>query len=190
MADRLTGDMITFETGAGLTLVLFATLARHHYCCTSESLEQIKIRDYLERIGVPLEKVTFILGSTDDTLPRLEIGKILDFAYVDGCHGYPFPALDWHYIDKHLKIGGLLGMDNVELRPIREHCEFLEENEVYRLAGIVIDGYFVRFYEKQADQEREWVDQRYSRAKQGPCDWRLSTRIRRKVGKLLKPYLY
>src|SRR5258708_21720739 len=44
------------------------------------------------------------------------------------------PALDWHYIDKHLKIGGLLGMDNVELRPIREHCEFLEENEVYRLA--------------------------------------------------------
>jgi hypothetical protein len=51
-------------------------------------------RDYLERIGVPPEKVTFILGSTDDTLPRLEIGKILDFAYVDGCHGYPFPALD------------------------------------------------------------------------------------------------
>jgi hypothetical protein len=81
-------------------------------------------------------------------------------------------------------------MDNVELRPIREHCEFLEENEVYRLAGIVIDGYFVRFYEKQADQEREWIDQRYSRAKQDPCDWRLSTRIRRKVSKLLKPYLY
>ena len=96
--------------------------------------------------------MTFILGSTDDTLPRLEVGKILDFAYVDGCHGYPFPALDWHYIDKHLKIGGLLGMDNVELRPIREHCEFLEENEVYRLAGIVIDGCFVRFYEKQAGQ--------------------------------------
>ena len=190
IADRLTGDMITLETGAGLTTVLFATLARHHYCCTGSQLETDKIRDYLERIGVSPEKVTFILGSTDDTLPRLEIGKILDFAYVDGCHGYPFPALDWHYIDKHLKIGGLLGMDNVELRPIREHCEFLEENEVYRLAGIVIDGYFVRFYEKQADQEREWVDQRYSRAKRDPCDWRLSTRIRRKVSKLLKPYLY
>ena len=51
-------------------------------------------------------------------------------------------------------------------------------------------GGFVRFYEKQADQEREWIDQRYSRAKQDPCDWRLSTRIRRKVSKLLKPYLY
>ena len=190
IADRLTGDMITLETGAGLTTVLFATLARHHYCCTAARREADKIRDYLERIEVPPEKVTFILGSTDDTLPRLEIGKILDFAYVDGCHGYPFPALDWHYIDKHLKIGGLLGMDNVELRPIREHCEFLEENEVYRLAGIVIDGYFVRFYEKQADQEREWCDQRYSRAKQDPCDWGLSTRIKRKVSKLLKPYLY
>ena len=78
IADRLTGDMITFETGAGLSTVLFATLARHHYCCTAARREADKIRDYLERIAP--EKVTFILGSTDDTLPRLQIGKILDFA--------------------------------------------------------------------------------------------------------------
>src|SRR6516162_4664983 len=68
IADRLTGDMITLEAGAGLSTVLFATLARHHYCCTGSQLETDKIRDYLERIGVSPEKVTFILGSTDDTL--------------------------------------------------------------------------------------------------------------------------
>ena len=51
IAEHLTGDMITFETGAGLTTVLFATLAQHHYCCTFKSLETDKIRDYLERIG-------------------------------------------------------------------------------------------------------------------------------------------
>ena len=51
IVDRMTGDMITLETGAGLTTVLFATLARHHYCCTGSRLETDKIRDYLERIG-------------------------------------------------------------------------------------------------------------------------------------------
>ena len=49
IADRLTGDMITLETGTGLTTVLFATLARHHYCCTAARREADKIRDYLER---------------------------------------------------------------------------------------------------------------------------------------------
>ena len=51
IADRLTGDMITLETGAGLTTVLFATLARHHYCCTGSRLETDKIRDYLNGSG-------------------------------------------------------------------------------------------------------------------------------------------
>jgi hypothetical protein len=60
IADRLTGDMITVETGAGLSTVVFATLARHHYCCTASRPETDKIRDYLERIGISPEKVTFI----------------------------------------------------------------------------------------------------------------------------------
>jgi predicted O-methyltransferase YrrM len=190
IADRLTGDMVTIETGAGYTSVLFAALAEHHYCCTFSHLEVDKVREYLRRIGVPGHKLTLVLGSTDKTLPALELENRVDFAYIDGCHGYPFPALDWHYIDRYLKIGGLIGMDNVELRPVREHCEFLQENGTYRLVGEVFEGYFVRFYEKLADQEREWEYQAYSRAKKDPCDWRLPTRIRRKASKLIKPYLY
>jgi hypothetical protein len=190
IADHLSDEMVTIETGAGYTTVLFAALAKHHYCCTYRQSEADKIRAYLERIGIPHDNLTFLIGSTDETLPRLRIEGLVDFAYVDGCHGYPFPALDWHYIDQHLKIGGMLGMDNAELRPVREHCEFLEENGTYRLAGVVTEGYFVRFYTKLTDQNREWIDQAYSRAKRDPCDWRLSTRIRRQASKWLKPYLY
>ena len=58
-----------------------------------------------------------LIGSTDETLPQLGIETLVDFAYVDGCHGYPFPALDWHYIDGRLRVGGIIGMDNAELRP-------------------------------------------------------------------------
>lgn len=120
-------------------------------------------------------------------MSRLGIETLIDFAYIDGCHGYPFPALDWHFIDKHLKVGGIIGMDDAELRPVREHCEFLEENGTYRLDGVVN---FARFYTKLMNQNQEWIDQAYSRAKKDPGDWRLLTRIRRKASKWLKPYLY
>lgn len=191
IADRLTGDMTTIETGAGHTTVLFAAIARHHYCLTYKPREADKIREYLARLGLSDERVTFVFGPTDETLPGLNVGgQVIDFAYIDGCHGYPYPAMDWHHIDKRLKVGGLLGMDNVELRPVREHCEFLEENGTYELVESVYTGYFVRFYRKREDQWREWVCQPYSRAKKDPCDWGLVTRIRRKASPILKRFLW
>ena len=194
IADHVSAEMVTVETGAGYTTVVFAALAKHHYCCTPSQAEADKIRAYLARIGVHDETLTFLIGGSDHTLPRLEsqlgTGAIFDFAYIDGCHGYPFPALDWHYIDKYLKVGGILGMDNVELRPVREHCDFLEENGTYGLTDVVTESYFVRFYTKVMDQNREWIHQAYSQAKKDPVDWRLPTRIRRKATKWLKPYLY
>lgn len=190
IADHLSSEMVTIETGAGYTTVLFATLAKHHYCCTPSQREEDKIRAYLERIGVPNDKLNFLIGSTDETLSRLGVETLVDFAYIDGCHGYPFPALDWHYIDKHLRIGGIIGMDNAELRPVREHCEFLEENGTYQLVDVVTEGVFVWFYRKLMDEKREWIYQRYSRAKKDPCDRRLLTRVRRKASKWIKPYIY
>lgn len=190
IADHITPEMHTIETGAGHTTVLLAALAREHHCCTYSAVEAEKIRAYLDRIGVPQSKLTFSIGSTDATLPALDADARFDFAYIDGCHGYPFPSLDWHYLDKHLKSGGTVGMDNVELRPVREHCEFLEENGVYEFIGAVSEGYFVRFYRKLRDQQREWIDQAYSRAKKDPCDSRLPTRIRRKASKVIKPHLF
>ena len=44
----------------------------------------------------------------------------------------------------------------------------------------------MRFYTKVMDQNREWINQAYSRAKKDPVDWRLPTRVRRKATKLLK----
>ncbi len=190
IADHVTDDMVTLETGAGYTTVLLAAAARHHYCCTPNQLEADRIRTYLRSIGRSDRNLTFLIGSTDATLPGLAPEVRIDFAYVDGCHGYPFPALDWHYIDKHLNAGGLIGMDNAELRPVREQCEFLEENGAYHLEQVLADGYFVRFYRKQIDQDREWIEQPYSRAKKDPCDWRFSTRLRRRASRLIKPYLF
>src|SRR5262245_10795905 len=68
IADHLSGDMVTTETGAGYTTVLFASLAKHHYCCTFSQSEADKIRAYLDRIQVSGDNLTFLIGSTDETL--------------------------------------------------------------------------------------------------------------------------
>jgi predicted O-methyltransferase YrrM len=190
IADHVAPKMVTLETGAGYTTVVLAALAHHHTCCTLMASEEEKIRPYLRQIGVPEEKVTFWIGSSDQSLPRLDPALRLDFAYIDGCHGVPFPALDWHYIDLHMNVGGIIGMDNAELRPVREHCEFLEEDGSYRLVEEVADGYLVRFYEKLRDENREWISQPYSKAKRDPCDGTFRTRVRRRVSRWLKPFLY
>src|SRR5262249_55143042 len=102
----------------------------------------------------------------------------------------PFPALDWHYIDRFMKVGGIVGMDNAELRPVREHCEFLEENGTYRLEDVLWPGDIVRTDVKLADQDREWIAQAYGRAKRDPVSSTLGTRAKRKLSKWIKPYLY
>ncbi|HEV8632544.1 MAG TPA: class I SAM-dependent methyltransferase [Thermoanaerobaculia bacterium] len=164
IAARLTGEMVSIETGAGYTTVLMAAVVSHHHSCTAASREEERIRRYLQEIGVPQEKVTFHIGSSADTLPRLELDVPLDFAYIDGCHGYPVPALDWHYIDQRLRVGGIVGMDDVDLRPVRDHCAFLDENGSYELVEAVNDQGNARFYRKLKDENREWVCQPYSRA--------------------------
>jgi predicted O-methyltransferase YrrM len=190
MARNVRPDSVTAETGAGSTTVVLASLASQHHCFTYDPKEREKIIAYLESVGIDPGRVTFHIGSTDETLPIFKPASPLDFVYIDGCHGYPIPALDWHYLDKHIRVGGIVGMDNVELRPVRDHCFFLEENKRYRRVGFVYESCFAHFYEKTGDDvSREWTYQAYSRAKKDPCDMRWRTRIRRKLSRVVKRWL-
>jgi predicted O-methyltransferase YrrM len=190
LAENVKKGSVTAETGAGYTTVVLAEIADHHHCFVGDQMEVDKIKAYLPTVDLDPGRVTFHVGSTDRTLPGFTPSAALDFAYIDGCHGYPFPALDWHYFDRVLKVGGIIGMDNGELRPVREHCEFLEENGTYRRIGFVVESYFAAFYEKLCDEDREWAKQAYSRAKRDPVDWRFRTRLRRKISRVVKPWLY
>jgi hypothetical protein len=190
IVDHISLGAVTAETGAGYTTVVLASLASRHHCFTQAALERDKIIAYLTAVGIDPGRVTFHLGSTDRTLPLFRPDAPLDFAYVDGCHGYPMPALDWHYLDQHLRVGGIVGMDNSELRPVREHCQFLEENGSYRRVGFVAAGYFAHFFAKDRDEGREWSEQPYSLAKKDPCDWRFRTRLKRRLSRIVRPWLY
>ncbi len=162
LVNNVQEGFLTLETGAGYSTVIFAALAQHHICITPDKHGAELVQQYMDRVGIPAAKVTFILEPSDIALPKLQLSNKVDFAFVDGCHGYPFPALDWHYIDLQLETGGIIGFDNTELRSVRVHCEFLEFNQSYRLLDEIRDGNSgTNFYSKSRCEQREWIFQRY-----------------------------
>jgi predicted O-methyltransferase YrrM len=166
IAANVTAEHLTIETGAGHSTVAFAALAKHHTCITIDEYCVDATRKYLDELGISRNKVTFIVESSDTALPRLGLTDKLDFAYIDGQHGYPFAALDWHYIDPYMKVGGIVGFDNAEIPAVRNHCEFLELNKTYRLVENIseraLGTYCAYFYTKLADQNREAGSQQYN----------------------------
>lgn len=160
-------DHLTIETGGGHTTVALAALARHHTCVTIDRESVELTREYMGRVGIPESKVTFFVESSDQALPKLPADAQFDFAFVDGNHAHPFPAIDWHYIDLRLKTGGILGMDNTEIRSVWEHCQFMEENRTYELVERFVNHnygrrYGANFYRKLADDGRETLGQPYN----------------------------
>ncbi|MBV8715832.1 MAG: class I SAM-dependent methyltransferase [Chloroflexi bacterium] len=157
---------LTVETGAGQSTVALAALAKHHTCITIDRYCVDATLLYMEQIGIPRSKVTFVVESSDTALPKLAPPEKFDFAYIDGEHGYPFAALDWHFIDKHLKVGGIIGFDNVEVPSVHNHIEFLELNRTYRLVKNVsepsLQCYGAYFYTKLVDQDRNSGSQLYN----------------------------
>jgi len=159
--EKVQKDHYTLETGAGQTTIALAALAKHHTCVTKDERPVPLIKEYMAKAGIPEERVTFVLDSSDKALPGLRLANKLDFVYIDGCHGYPFPSLDWHFIDEHLNVGGIAGFDNTEIIAVGDHCRFLDQDKSYELIDSFCFGdmYGVNFYRKLAEEDREWIFQ-------------------------------
>lgn len=167
LADNVRDDHRTIETGSGHTTVAFAALARHHTCVTIDETCVELTRQYMRQVAIPEDKVTFLVEPSDEALPRLPADAEFDFAFIDGNHGFPAPVVDWHYIDKRLKIGGILGLDNTEIRAVYDLQRFLDENRSYDLIKRlpnhdVARRYATIFYRKTRDDHRETWEQPYN----------------------------
>lgn len=169
MEEWVNRDSFTIETGCGQTTVAFSALARQHICITLDKRSCRAVEAYMDRAGLPRDNIFFIEESSETALPKLSVVEKLDFAYIDGCHGYPFPALDWHFIDKHLKVGGIMAFDNTEIPTVKHHCDFLDANRSYTLVRTMVfeqwGEYSVHFYRKEKDEEREWDFQAFNERK-------------------------
>ena len=99
---------------------------------TPSQEEADRILAECERRGISTENLTFRIGSSADVLRDWE-PRQLDLVLVDGAHAFPYPTLDWWFLAPHLKIGGLMLLDDAYMPPVAAVVDHVRQLE--RLAA-------------------------------------------------------
>lgn len=139
LASRLSGRSLhhTAETGTGKSTLLLSHLSEHHVVFAKDdagdgdSLMRTRGSDLLQS-----DRVEFVVGPTQRTLPVHQFASALQFALIDGPHGYPFPELEYYYLYPHLESGALLVVDDINIPTVYHLFEVLREDPMFELLEV------------------------------------------------------
>jgi hypothetical protein len=128
--------MTTIETGAGASSVVFAAGRAKHTVISPAPDEHERIRAWCDELGVSTDGLTFVPESSDTALTAGGWQpEPLDLALIDGAHLFPFPAVDWFYTAKHLKVGGIMVLDDAYLPSVAMVSRFLRMSDSWEYQG-------------------------------------------------------
>jgi hypothetical protein len=153
------------ETGCGKSTLLLSHLSRRHICFTQSignSANKVKTHPAFNS-----GSVEFIHGPSQLTLRQHQWRQRLDFALLDGAHGYPFPELDYYFIYPQLSEGAILAVDDIHIPTITNLYHFLCEDEMYQLVALeTYTAFFVRTGAPVFDPVGDgWFRQKYNQAR-------------------------
>jgi hypothetical protein len=163
---RLPPHPVLLETGAGNSTItmLFLQPARLLSICTDAPVFE-RIRDFCQKNAIPDDALEVHVDGSQWVLPRLAEANrtsdpILDFALIDGCHGWPTAFVDLEYTNSMLRKGGYLMIDDVQLHAEKEIARLLSEHPAF---SIVLDlGKSLVFCKMTADRSLgDWGHQPY-----------------------------
>jgi hypothetical protein len=126
--DTLKPTDATLETGCGFSTIIFALKGTRHTVISPIKHEHKLIRDWSAANGVDLSRVTFLAEKSESVLPIWNDGA-LDLVLIDGFHGFPVPMVDWLYTSRWLTTGGLVVVDDTQIRTCGILCDFLRAEE-------------------------------------------------------------
>ncbi len=160
LVETVTPDSLTLEIGSGLSTVCFAIIGSEHICVSPSWHEQDRIRRYCRQYEISTERIHFVPVESPVGLPSLDTGgRQLDFALIDGAHTFPHPIVDYYYTNEHLKVGGLLAIDDLNIPGVGILHRALMTEPAYEL--VKIDGQKTGIYRKVADTRHlNWRCQR------------------------------
>lgn len=160
MAQVIAPHHHTIETGGGHSTIALAALGAHHICINPDEYGVARIQEFMRTLDIPEDQVEFVVESSDTALARLTFAVPLDFALIDGLHGFPFAMIDWHYIDLNMRVGGVIAVDDFRIPAVAVLCDFLEKNGTHQLLDRIRE---TAFYRKTAeDESREWNHQKFN----------------------------
>lgn len=126
----------TAETGSGKTTLLLSHLSRKHIVFSidegNQSISAVKHSPLFNKANV-----NWIEGPTQLTMPHYTFEEPLDFALIDGPHGYPFPDIEYFYFYPQLRPNSLLVLDDIHIPNITNIYNFLKEEEMFTLIDVV-----------------------------------------------------
>lgn len=132
LADSVSPSSKTLETGAGLSTLVFALRVAAHIAITPSKPEISSIRESAANNGISLDSVRFICEPSEEFLPRCELAD-LDVVLLDGKHAFPWPMVDWFYTADRLKQGGLMIVDDVQMRSVGLLYNFMATDSAWNL---------------------------------------------------------
>ena len=161
------------ETGCGKSTILFSNLSDRHKVFALDDRKWGGKSSVEFFLGCPLsrpERVEFVFGPTQKTLPVHDAHAPYDLIMLDGPHGYPFPELEYLSLYPHLKKGGFLVVDDVHCPTIGRFADFLAEDEMFEcIALLEATAVFRRTDAPTFDPYGDgWWAQRYNRRRVSP----------------------
>ena len=124
IADNVQMGNKTLETGAGCSTLVFAIQKTQHVAITPSETEIGLIREYASNNKIGLSSVKFVPESSELYLPRGDETN-LDMVLLDGKHAFPWPVVDWFFTADKLKRGGLMLLDDAQMRSVAILSEFM-----------------------------------------------------------------
>ena len=127
------GAVKSAETGCGRSTILFSNLVTSLTSfCLDDQMEQGSSVMYCRQSELfQPDRVQFVFGPTQQTLPGYAHDGKYDCVLIDGPHGYPFPDIEYFHFYPLVRPGGLLIIDDVQIASIGRMADILQEDAMW-----------------------------------------------------------
>jgi hypothetical protein len=159
---HVTADMVTLETGAGGSTIVFAASGSDHTAISPAPDEHRRLGEWCAARGISTARVRFIAEPSHEALLGSWEARPLDLVLIDGAHGFPYPALDWFLTAEHLKVGGVTVLDDAFLPSVNTVVRYLSDSPNWEREGAL--GYRTVAFRKLGDEiSFDWLGSRFDR---------------------------
>jgi hypothetical protein len=174
--DAIHPNMQTLETGAGISTLIFAIGGAKHTAIAPWQDEMDAIRDYAAASGIDMSHINLVASPSQKILPTLDISG-LDIVFIDGAHAFPWPTLDWYYTADRLKVGGLMILDDTDIKSVGYLSQFMK-SDTPRWKYITSRGNTDIFEKTAPVHDVNWHEQPWNITRRSLFD-RVKARLRR-----------
>jgi hypothetical protein len=171
----------TAETGCGGSTMVLSQASQRHIAFAIEGKDRT-ITELRKQDSLRTESVVFVEGETKDTLPGYQFDGQMDLVLLDGPHAYPLPQIEFTYLFPHIRLGGWIVIDDIQIPSVYELFRFLREEPSVVLEDVVMRTAFFRRTEAAEPGPDGWRLQRMNRHTILRYSWR--DRLRRLFGKI------